>query len=136
MTFTANEKSEFEIACFCAFTALKSILVSKLSCKTNKAHIHARMFGFRSIKEMPEHLEGYEAKYSTRRRMDRIILELELSWELKMFSNHTRGMFVSFKLPLERLAQTCEFQKKKYKEKELKEKKKEALLKAKNVHLK
>lgn len=125
-----NEKSEFEIACFLAFAALRSIMQAKPYSKTNKGLIHARMFGYRSVKEIPVHLmEGFEVKYSTRRRMDRIIQELEFTWGLKMFSNHTRGLFVSFKMDHEALARICETQKMKYKEKVLKEKKKSALLK-------
>ena len=131
-----NKKSEFEIACFLVFTALKSIIGRKPYCKTNKALIHSRMFGFRAFKEMPEHLEGMELKYSTRRRMDRIINELELNWNLKTYSRYTRGLFVSFKLTLEELAEINESQTMKYKTQELKDKKKAAFLKARMYTLK
>lgn len=43
--FYKNRKTEFNIACFCAFCAIKSILGAKPFAKTNKRLVVARMFG-------------------------------------------------------------------------------------------
>ena len=36
------------------------------------------------------------------------LTDLELSWGLRRYSNHSRGMFISYKATLERLAMVCE----------------------------
>lgn len=106
--FYKNEKTEFETACFLAFSGIRSIIQTKPFVMTNKAFIHARMFGYRSPKEMAE-MTPIEAKYSTRRRMDRITKELQDNWYLKMFANHSRGMYLGFeKVTLKDLAFECE----------------------------
>jgi hypothetical protein len=128
-----NEKNEFEIACLLGFAAFRSILQGKPYCKTNKAHIHARMCGYPSIKDLPAGLPEVEQKYATRYHMDKVIRQLELNWYLKTFSNHTRGIYFGFeKITLEALAVLNEQAKKKTKEAQLKQAKAAALAKAKS----
>ncbi|WP_276134176.1 hypothetical protein [Polluticoccus soli] len=127
-----NEKTEFEIACFLGFAAFRSILQTKPYCKTNKAHIHARMCGYASVKTLPKELPEIEQKYAARYHMDKVIRHLELNWYLKTFSNHTRGIYFGFdKTSLEALALVNEQAKKKTKEAQLKQAKADALAKAK-----
>ena len=177
--FRRHQKSEFEIACFCAFCAIKSILGNKPYAKTNKSLIIARMFG--GVKSTPkeeapadtfnlnsaraylakQHGEAapsvatvrnaikkgdlkanmdevtatyvidivdldrwYTAwsatvtipntalqiiatlkeKYTKRHHIDKVLLELRANWELKLYSDHARGFYLSFSKSLEDLA--------------------------------
>lgn len=126
--YYTNEKAEFEIACFLAFAAIRSILQTKPYCKTNKALIHARMFGYRSTRELPDTLTGIEAKYALRWHMDKLIKQLEYDWHLKAFANHCRGIYVGFeKVDYKDLARECEGRKNRIKEQKLREKKQGAL---------
>lgn len=125
-----QSKTEFEIICFGAFLAIKSIIGKKPYDKTNKAMIHARMFGYISPKEMPEDLTPLQMKYKARRQMDKILHELQLNWRLNVLWNHHRGFYVSLELPLEKLAEVVEKEKRSYKIQELKEAKRKAIERA------
>ena len=174
--FYKNKKSEFNIACFCAFCAIKSILGSKEYVKSNKEMILARMFGetkpitiekrkdyapsvFTSASKAALYLwseydissetvskaiangkipstmknrayqikkndllewanernlkkristediiTGLKEKYAKRYHIDKVLIELQLSWGLKLYSDHTRGFYLSFTKSLEDLA--------------------------------
>jgi hypothetical protein len=101
-----NEKSEFDVICLSAFLGIKSIIGTKPYCKTNKKMIHARMFGYNSIKDLPQNrfLSASEKKYLIRWHMDKLLLELQLNWFLKLISHNQRGMYVSFDVDLNELA--------------------------------
>lgn len=165
-----NPKKETDIACFCAFCAIKSILGDKGYIKTNKSLIIARMFGLVDVKseeaqekifsasaaryyliEKGSHISqtrisdaiksgelmaekstsGYEIKetdlikwavryadmpeadnlaeqlmqkYSIRYHIDNVLLELQTNWGLKLYSDHSRGFYLSFTKSLEELA--------------------------------
>lgn len=165
-----NPKKEADIAYFCAFCAIKSILGDKGYTKTNKNLIIARMFGLVDIKseEAQEKIfsasaahryinsrggrvsvtqitgairsgelvaekrsSGYEIKeadlikwavkysdvpepdnsaerliriYSMRYHIDNVLLELQTNWGLKLYSDHSRGFYLSFTKSLEELA--------------------------------
>ena len=165
-----NPKREVDIACFCAFCAIKSILGNKEYIKTNKSLIIARMFGLIDTKseEVDEKVfsasaghryinsrggsvgvtqitgairsgelmakkrtSGYEIKeadlikwavkyadmpepdnsaeqlmqkYSMRYHIDNVLLELQMNWGLKLYSDHSRGFYLSFTKSLEELA--------------------------------
>lgn len=126
-----NYKTEFDIACFLVFAAIKSILGKKDYCKTNKELIIARMFGYNSIKEVPENKPTLLIKYTKRYQIDKVLNELQFNWFLKLFSDHCRGFYLSFDLSLEQLAKINVDAKKTTKENNLKNDKKEALRKAK-----
>ena len=110
LEFYTQEKSEFEIACLCAFCAIKSIIGSKDYVFTNKALIIARMFGFAKPEDFndTDHLQELKAKYSQRYHIDRVIKKLELEWGLRKYGNNNRGFYLSFSEKHESLAKICE----------------------------
>lgn len=199
--FYKNKKTESDIACFCAFCAIKSILGSKEYVKTNKAMIISRMFGdskvtqksdkqypteFKSLtdaanyvnnkyghytnsgalgqaykagklkaekidknntasyivkrKDLDEwYLNVYESmisfndenfnlknKYSKRYHIDTVLTELQLNWNLKLYSDHSRGFYLSFSKSLEDLAVINELAKRSRKENDLTKQKQQA----------
>ena len=117
-----NVKSDFQIAALMGFAAVRSILQKKSFCKTNKRHIHARMFGYASIKKMPDAAaySEMEKKYALRWHMDKVLRDLEHNWGLKTFSNHTRGLYIGFQVEYETLARVNEEKKIKTKAEHLK----------------
>lgn len=125
--FLENDKDDFEIECLGAFLATRSIIGTKPYCKTNKTLIHARMFGYRSAKELPEQLTPLQQKYKIRWHMDRLLLELQTNWHLKTISNHQRGMCISYELSYEQLALQVEKNKQKIKYQQLRENKRKAI---------
>lgn len=129
-----NPKKEFEVVCFGAFLGVKSIIGKKPYAKTNKEMIFARMFGFKSPKELPETLTPFQKKYHTRWQMDKILNELRLNWNLKKLWNNNRGIYVSFDLSLEQLAKIAVSDKAKLKLKQLAEEERNAIEKAKEMY--
>ena len=119
-----NEKSEFEIAQLAAYIAIHSITGKKQLAKTNKLHITARMFGFSSIKTIPNELtppiKELISKYSKRYPIDKIITQLELSWHVVTYSHHMRGLMVGNGASLEMLVLAAESGKQKVKIEKLK----------------
>lgn len=126
-----NYKSEFDIACFLAFAAIKSILGKKSYCKTNKEMIIARMFSLNSMKDLFGNKNEMLVKYSNRYHIDKVLIELQINWHLNLFSDHCRGFYLSFDVPLEQLAKINIEVKKSTKLNELRNAKKEALKAAK-----
>lgn len=72
-------------------------------------------------------------KYLTRYHSDKILTELELSWGLKRYAYHIKGMYISYTMDLAGLAKVCEQSKKSVKVNALKEAKRQAKLAAKNT---
>ncbi|MFA5300198.1 MAG: hypothetical protein WC389_18580 [Lutibacter sp.] len=126
-----NEKSDFDIICLGTFLGIRSILGTKQYCKTNKALIHARLFGYITAKELPAKLTPIEKKYQIRWHMDKVLIELQTNWFLKLISNHQRGMYISFDLSLDELAVKSEANKQLSKIKQFKETKRKAIENAK-----
>jgi len=126
-----NYKDDFEIVCLAAFLGIKSILGKKPYDKTNKAMIHARMFGYITANELPAKLTPIQEKYKLRYPMDKVISELELNWHLKTLWNHNRGFYLSFDLSYDELAVLIEKAKQETKFQQLKENKKKAIRRAK-----
>lgn len=129
--FYKNEKSDFDLMCLGTFLAIRSILGTKPYCKTNKALIHARLFGYISTKEMPSNLSPLEKKYQIRWHMDKVLNELQANWFLKLISNHQRGMYISFDFSLDDLALKSETNKQLSKIMRFKEAKRKAIENAK-----
>jgi hypothetical protein len=98
-----NTKSEYQIDCFRAFCATRSIIGEKSYCKTNKALIYARMFGFASPKVLPSKMPKVQAKYAVRYHMDKVLLSLQNDWYLKLTSDNSRGMYISYEMTLKDL---------------------------------
>ncbi len=91
-----NEKTDFDIACLCAFLAMKSIIGEKPYCKMDNSYLLARMAGkskaIEDKKELPPEVLYYVNEYQT----VKIKNTLRLGWGLKHYSFHTRGFYVSF----------------------------------------
>ena len=190
--FYKNKKTEFDIACLCAFCAIKSILGGKEYVKSNKGMVIARMFGdakqnaeieypdeFKTLTDAANYIfikyeyrtnpgalsNAYRSgtlkgkkntnnktapdiikrddldtwyktnidktgviknpnsalieKYSKRYHIDTVLQELQLSWNLKLYSDHSRGFYLSFSKSLEDLAVINELAKDKTKRNEL-----------------
>ena len=94
-----NEKSEFDLMQFAAHAALVSIIGEKPYCKTNKAMILARMFGYASPKAVPDPLPAHIAplykKYQNRYHMDKLLNKLKLAWYWLFYAYHTRGLYIA-----------------------------------------
>lgn len=119
----SDRKTPHEIALFCAYCATLSIIGTSEYKKTPKSLIVARMFGYDTIAEYEKaapsspkrqltiaQRKGIECrtKYANRYHIDKVLTDLELSWGLCRYSNHSRGMFISYTASLERLATICE----------------------------
>lgn len=122
--FYNNEKSEFEIVVFLAFAAIRSILQKQPYIKITNDYLIGRMSGNSG---KGESINPLLTKYTSRYQLDKIKRELEINWGLKLYGNHTRGYYVSFELALDNLIMQAELKRKRYKEKQLRNRKNEAL---------
>ena len=125
--FYQNEKTDFNIACLGAFLGIKSIIGTKSYCKTNRAFIHARMFGNITSRDLNAKPTPAEEKYQIRWHMEKVLMELQTNWHLKLYSFHQRGMYVSFDLSINELALKSEQNKQTTKVKQLMEEKRRAM---------
>lgn len=115
-----KDKSEFEIAVFLGFVALKSIIGKKPYIKITNDYLLARMFGYGSVVEFQNDDSAYCWKYSTRYHLDKVKKKLESDFSLKLYGQKTRGFYVSFKLSLLDLVYHAELKRETRKEKERK----------------
>lgn len=123
--FFKDYKTDFEKVCLIGFLAFKSILQDKPYCKITNKFWLARMNGkakSHEFNELPEPLKKYANEYQLRK----IKRELQHNWFLVEYGHYTRGFYVSFKLPLEKLVYEVEKRKKSTKDKQLIEAKKKA----------
>jgi len=87
--FRDHPKTDFELAQLAVYCALKSIQGKRKWAKTNIHHVMTRAFHpGRDVSE-----SDLCAKYSTRRRFDRIKEALQLHWTVKIYAAHIRGFF-------------------------------------------
>jgi hypothetical protein len=116
--YRKEEKDQFEIACFCAFLGVRSIIGKKPYVKINNDFFVARMFGFSSHKDIPAEFKETVVfkKFTTRRLLDKIKNELQATWHLKYYGQHTRGFYVSIALDIENLVYQVEKNRKSFKE--------------------
>ena len=138
--YNENQKSEHQIALFCAYCATKSILGKGKFKRTGKQHIIARMFGYNTYTEFVndhpittakniskevrvkrQEAADCRAKYSKRYHIDKILTDLELDWGFKRYGNHIRGMYISYVADLSELAKACEDSKRSIRENALRE---------------
>ncbi len=96
--FRDNEKTEFELVQLAMYLAIRSILGKKRMCKTNKALVISRMFGYSKPADMPftleEPLKTIYNKYIVRYQFDKLKEEMQLYWHVKMGVVKTRGFFI------------------------------------------
>ena len=114
--FRKLDKNEYDIDQFVAFLAIKSIIGTKEYCKTNKELILARMLGFNSSKDIMNTTKSNTnskrilEKYSKRYHFDKLVETLQLNWNLKHYSYHTRGIYFGM-IKLEKLIFSVETEK-------------------------
>jgi len=125
--FYNNEKTQFEVVCFLAFAALKSIIQDQGYKKMTNEYLLSRMSGnSKSKADIDPTLKPFTSRY----QLDKIKQELQLNWGLKYYSMKTRGFYVSFTMSLTELAKIAEKNNKAYKLKRLNELKQQARRKA------
>lgn len=126
--FYKNPKTPDEIAVLLAFLAIKSIIGIKPYCRVTNAYLIARMAGYAKIEDIPHPLPQPLAQYNTRRKLDKIKNELQLNWNVNIYSRYTRGFYVSIdnKFELNKLVFEAEKRRKSTKEKQLKQRNDEA----------
>jgi hypothetical protein len=101
--FHDEPKTDEEKATFLAFLAIKSIVGGlNLWYKLGKQEIiFHRMAGHTDCStELPESIR----RHCTRFKFDKIKMELQQHWGIVIYSNHTRGMYISTALSLPELA--------------------------------
>ncbi len=106
-TYYKNDRSDFDKATLLAFLAIKSLIGQKPYYKvTNQSVIFKRMAGYKESEKfnIPKEIK----KFTTRSRFDRIKLELKEKWNVVIYANHVRGMYISTTLSLEELAMQAE----------------------------
>lgn len=129
--FRDDYKTDFEVAVFCAFCAVKSILGKKSYVRISNNFLLARMAGFNSTEELEE-LPDSLLKYTSRRLIDKIKNSLEINWGVRRYNlRGVNGNYVSIKLSYEELFKIVENKKENNKEARVKEEKRLALLKVK-----
>ncbi len=132
-----NEKTDFEKVCLLGFLAIRSILGNgekhkpfwKLDNKFWLSRMDGRINAVSEIWELSETIRKFATEYQT----VKIKTELRNNWGLTTYSRYTRGFYVSFDLNLEDLVFEAEKRRKSTKEKQYREREKEAL---KTVNLK
>jgi hypothetical protein len=113
--FYQNEKTEFEVDCFLAFIAIKSILQKDPCKKITNSYLLSRMAGnAKTVHQLPERL----IKYKNRYQIDKLKTELKLNWGLKHYGRYTRGSYMSFKMKFEDLVKHVEKRRKSYRVKQ------------------
>lgn len=97
-----------------AFCATKAIIGNNTYKKSNYEEIFALMFGYTSIKDVPEEIQTKHIRFLNPKMNDRRVLRDTLinSWSLGYHSHHTRGFYISYKLKCSDL--TFEIEKNKY----------------------
>ena len=130
LDYYQNDKSEFEIACFCAYAGVKSYLGKDPCKKITNLTLLSRMSGYSTEKEMQENKPIMLSLYSTRWKIDKIKSNLKIKWGVKIYSRHTRGMWISTTMNLEELIIVAEKARKRYIEKTYKEQEEEVLIRA------
>jgi hypothetical protein len=98
-----SEKNEFDIVQLLAFVSINSIIGLKSFAKTNKGFILKRMFGENINDEIL-------SKYEKRHHWEKLLFQLQLNWNINVYSNRTRGIWVSIgkKYPLQKLIEHAE----------------------------
>ena len=101
--FRDEYKTEFEIACFVAFAAIRSMLWKRKYLKINDSALLSRMAGLSGLNftpyQVPEHLKKYTKRY----HRDKLLNELAENWNLTTYARYTRGYYVSSSMDYETL---------------------------------
>lgn len=92
---TSKDKLNLEFRAYCA---TKAILGRKVYGKTTLKHIFALMFGYNCIDDMSDKTKLELSGTASVRSMKRILSKLEEKWHLSVYSIHSHGMYISYKL--------------------------------------
>lgn len=108
--FLQNNKTQYEIACFCAYASFKSILGKKPYIKMTNEYFLTRFFGFNSQADVRIQFKSGDLykKYSSRYMMDKIKETLIQEWGLKLYGKHIRGFYASYTVKYEDLVYYAE----------------------------
>lgn len=101
--FYKKDRSDLDKATLLAFLAIKSLIGQKPYYKvTNQDVIFKRMAGHKEKDKfyLPKEIKNF----TTRSRFNRIKLELKEHWNVVIYANHVRGMYISTTMSLEELA--------------------------------
>jgi hypothetical protein len=96
--FRDNDKSEYDIAQLACYLAIRSILGKRSYYKTYKPMILARMFGYATFKQLHEanlkpEIKSLVDKYSSRYWMEKLLMEMRISWRLHVYSGTPKIKF-------------------------------------------
>ena len=83
---------------FRAYCSTKAILGKKVYKKTRFKEIFSLMFGYISIDDISPESRLLLSKYESTRSMKRTFDKLEEKWHLSVYSLHSRGLYISYKL--------------------------------------
>ena len=83
---------------FRAYCSTKAILGKKVYKKTRFKEIFSLMFGYISIDDISPESRLLLSKYESTRSMKRTLDKLEEKWHLSVYSLHSRGLYISYKL--------------------------------------
>lgn len=123
-----NENDELSKATFLAFLAIKSIVGEKAYYKTSQVRIFKRMAGMTDA--FSDQLPDDIAPWCERYKFNRIKDELQESFGVTIYANHSRGIYVSTKLDLQKLIEAAERNKLSYRSAKKKHMTEEAYRKA------
>jgi len=127
--FNDNYKTEFQKICLLGHLAIKSILQNEAYKKITNKYWLARMDGKAkacSFEDLSPQIRKYANEYQTKKIKDALVD----SWYLVTYSFHTRGFYISYKMPLDELVYQAELKREKTKTKKRKEMTLQARLKA------
>ncbi len=121
-------KTDFEIAVFCAYCGLRSILGKKSYVRTSNDFLKARMDGMSSKKDVVFAESNYYSNtFKGYKKFRKVTKALEQDWLLKYYAKGVNGFYVSFGLPLADLIYIAENNKQKNKDARQKQAESEAL---------
>lgn len=106
-----NTKTDRAVEQLVCFLAIKSILGNKPAVKTNKKLIAARMAGLLSFKDYPTNPEGLMKKRTERYYMDELLNDMQVYWNVKIYSHKLKGFYMSLKLDRKQMAEMSEAKK-------------------------
>lgn len=123
-----KDKTPRQVEQLVCFMAIKSILGAKDFIKTNKNMVAARMAGLLSYKYYPAVLteKSLLSKRTERYYMNRLLEDMQYSWNVKIFGNGVRGFYMSLNLSTTQMAEISEARKRKARIEEIKRQKRDA----------
>jgi hypothetical protein len=130
--FLGNDKNENEFEELLTYLAISSIVNENLIIKTNYNHILARMFGYKSIRDVPEAILKSDVwqNLNTRRRREKRMNAMELRWHIIKYADRSRGFYLAREeYGLENLIRFAQKNSEKYKLNQIKIAKQKALMK-------